>query len=261
MKILILSGISPRHKYFVREIQNISNIETLTITHKRLHKKRLVKMIIKSPSTFFSRFTKYLIYYLSGQYKKEKLFFGSFNDFNYDQVDDLNSFESISIMQEYDPDLIVSFGIPIISKKIISLAKFGAINLHGGISPHYKGGNTIFWALYNNEPEMAGATIHYMEKKVDSGAIIAQIYPSIKKNDNEISISAKIFKTASKEMSSIVQWILKNKKQIKGIQQKEKGNLYLAKQRTVFIDLKGKLLIKKNLRDIYLKERIERYYL
>ena len=154
----------------------------------------------------------------------------------------------------------MSFGIPIISKKVIAIPRLGSINLHGGISPQYKGGNTIFWALYNNEPELAGATIHYMVEKVDSGEVISKVYPSIQKGDNELSVSCKTFKDATAEMVSIVKWMIEHDKPIPGEVQKSKGHLYLAKHRNFMKEIGGLIKIKKYIRSTQLDQRIERFY-
>ena len=49
----------------------------------------------------------------------------------------------------------------------------GSINIHQGLTPYYRGGPPVFWELYNGEREI-GATVHFVESKVDTGEIIAQ---------------------------------------------------------------------------------------
>lgn len=260
MKVLILKGDSPRHNYFADSISSMEGLETLMLNHKRLGKKRLKKMILKSPSTFFNRMSKYFFQKLRGWNKKEEAFFGKIEFDSVVVVNSLNSPSSLKMMGDFAPDLLVAFGIPIISNKVISIPRFGAINLHGGISPQYKGGNTIFWPLYRNDIENTGATIHYMVKKVDSGKVIAKVYPDISSKDNEFSASAKTFKLATEEMKNIVNWVKTNSKQIEGLEQVGTGHLYLAKHRTFLIDLFGPMKIKKNLKKVSLPERIERFY-
>ena len=69
-----------------------------------------------------------------------------------------------------------------------------SVNLHGGISPLYRGGNTIFWPLFKGDLMHIGATIHYMVEKVDSGHILSRVYPEINETDNEFSLTGKISK-------------------------------------------------------------------
>lgn len=260
MRVVILKGDSPRHDYFAQELLKIRDIEFLIISPKRLSSDRLAKMIRKSPKTFLNRLTKYIVYNILQWNKKESIFYGKVEIEKQLVVENINSDSTFNRIKDFAPDLIVAFGVPIVSNRIIELPRFKSINLHGGISPEYKGGNTIFWPLFESKPELAGATIHYMVKKVDSGKIISKIYPDINSHDSELSVSCKTFKYASAEMVKIVEWIKNNRKLIDGIEQTGKGKLYLAKHRTLNKDLLGFFKIKKNLKRIALPYRIERYY-
>ena len=51
------------------------------------------------------------------------------------------------------------------------------VNLHGGLSPEYRGADCTFWALYNGEPENVGCTLHYINEGIDTGDLIAHISP------------------------------------------------------------------------------------
>jgi len=260
MRVVILKGDSPRHDYFAQRLLEIKDIEFLVISPKRLSSDRLGKMIRKSPKTFLNRLTKYIVYSILQWDRKESLFFGKGEIKEEIIVDNINSDSTFNLIKDFKSELIVAFGIPIVSNRIIELPRFKSINLHGGISPEYKGGNTIFWPLFESKPDLAGATIHYMVKKVDSGKVISKIYPDINPNDSELSVSCKTFKYASAEMVQVVEWIKKNRKLIDGIEQTSKGRLYLAKHRTLIKDFLGIFKIKKNLKGINLPYRIERYY-
>lgn len=260
MKIVVLKGNSPRHNFFAKSILNIENVECKLICHNRLGSKRLIKMIKKTPWTFFSRVGKYVYFFFTGWDKKEAAFFGQPAFTGELKVDNLNDSSTIEIIKDFAPDLIVSFGIPIISDRIISIPKYGAINLHGGVSPYYKGGNTIFWALLNDEANLAGATIHYMVNKVDSGDILVKIYPEIDPRDDELSVSVKTFKYATEEFSTLIRNLIIKKQALRGQKQSEKGKLYLAKDRTLLKSIWGSYRIKKNLKKVSLKKRIERFY-
>ena len=260
MKITILKGQDPRHIFFAQAIASIDTIETDIITHKRADTKRLKKMLFKSPKTFFNRVSKYIFYFFTKWNQKEKAFFGSNAIVNEKIIDNYNSKETVELIRNFKPDLIAVFGTPIIANEILEIPRYGAINLHGGISPEYKGGNTIFWALFNNELEKVGATIHYMVEKVDSGEILAKVYPDLDSQDSEFSASAKTFQYATEEFKHIIDWIEKNQKKPVGEEQTNKGKLYLAKDRTFFKDMQGLISIKNNLKKANLNKRVERFY-
>lgn len=88
--------------------------------------------------------------------------------------DSINSIESLDLLREYKPDLIVSIaGNEIFKHDLISLAKMGCINLHTGMLPKYRGLLPSFWAMKNNEKEI-GVTVFFVDLGIDSGPIIVQ---------------------------------------------------------------------------------------
>ena len=121
INICILKGQESRHNYFANELLKV-DANFLIIAHNRVNVERLKKMIFHSPVTFFNRVSKYIFYYLIGWNKKERLFFGNIK-LEQTNVDNLNSDQSINIIKEFKPDLILVFGTPILSKKIIDIPK------------------------------------------------------------------------------------------------------------------------------------------
>lgn len=82
--------------------------------------------------------------------------------------------KDFDIIGEINPDLIFSFYYrKIIPGNILNCAKMGAINIHPGLLPKYRGCVPSYWAILNNE-DWAGSTLHYMDGGIDSGDIIAQ---------------------------------------------------------------------------------------
>lgn len=73
-----------------------------------------------------------------------------------------------------NPELIVNLGAGLMDESVFSLAKWGAINIHTGILPKYRGINPIVWALCQGEPEQIGVTIHRIDRGIDTGAVLWQ---------------------------------------------------------------------------------------
>jgi methionyl-tRNA formyltransferase len=59
------------------------------------------------------------------------------------------------------------------------------INMHIGNLPHYKGNHCIFSALYDGAVDKVVATLHQLTPKLDGGAILDIVVPSILPSDNE----------------------------------------------------------------------------
>lgn len=88
-------------------------------------------------------------------------------------VDDLNGEEVYKILKEIAPNLLVIWGTGIIRPHIIKTAH-KAVNLHMGKCPEYRGAIANQYAFLHNDFANIGATIHYVEEKVDAGEILAQ---------------------------------------------------------------------------------------
>lgn len=52
-----------------------------------------------------------------------------------------------------------------------------AINIHMGVSPYYRGSSCNFWAMYDGNFHLVGATIHLLSKGLDSGRILFHAFP------------------------------------------------------------------------------------
>tara|TARA_R100000008_G_scaffold45908_1_gene27008 strand:+ start:42 stop:557 length:516 start_codon:yes stop_codon:yes gene_type:complete len=82
--------------------------------------------------------------------------------------------EIIALFNVYDVDLIVMAGwMRIVSKKFCDAFSGRIINLHPSLLPKYKGLNAIEQAMAAGETE-TGATVHFVNEHLDSGAIIKQ---------------------------------------------------------------------------------------
>lgn len=86
----------------------------------------------------------------------------------------INAAKSLSAVAEFRPDLILSISYnQILRQPILGLPPLGAINVHAGKLPFYRGRNVINWAIINGEREI-GVTVHYMDEGIDTGDIILQ---------------------------------------------------------------------------------------
>jgi len=100
--------------------------------------------------------------------------------------------EIINTLKNYDIELVVMAGwMRIMSSKFVNSFKNKIINIHPSLLPSFKGGNAIEEAMSYNS-KITGCSVHFVESKVDSGALIMQAALSISEEDNFDSISKKI---------------------------------------------------------------------
>lgn len=82
--------------------------------------------------------------------------------------------EAVEILRGYDADIFVvaAFG-QILSEEILSMPKYGCVNIHASLLPKYRGAGPIQWAVINGEKK-TGITIMQMEKGLDTGDMLLQ---------------------------------------------------------------------------------------
>ncbi|AEP09348.1 formyl transferase, C-terminal domain protein [Micavibrio aeruginosavorus ARL-13] len=87
----------------------------------------------------------------------------------------LNADKWISYIREQNVDLVVAMlWLDTIGEEVISGARLGFLNLHGGMLPRYRGNACSNWAILNKEDQQ-GLSVHLMEAgKLDSGPVVLQ---------------------------------------------------------------------------------------
>jgi len=82
--------------------------------------------------------------------------------------------EFMALLRTMRPDAIVvaAYG-QILPKDILTLPRYGCINIHASLLPAYRGAAPINWAIIKGERE-TGNTIMLMDEGMDTGAILMQ---------------------------------------------------------------------------------------
>ncbi|MFN0196033.1 MAG: polysaccharide deacetylase family protein [Planctomycetaceae bacterium] len=88
-------------------------------------------------------------------------------------VEDIHSESTLSEVRNHAPDLGLSLAAPILREPLFSIPRLGTINLHKGKVPDYRGMPPAFWELWNDEKSV-GCTVHRVDNKLDTGAMIRQ---------------------------------------------------------------------------------------
>lgn len=90
--------------------------------------------------------------------------------------------EFVAQLREMNPDLIVvaAFG-QLLSQEILSMPKYGCINVHASLLPKYRGAAPIHYAIMQGEKE-SGVTIMQMDIGMDTGDMIKKVVVPIDEN-------------------------------------------------------------------------------
>ena len=121
------------------------------------------------------------------------------------EVDSLRSNVTIEQIAGLNPDIFVIVAFKILPEKLLSLPKFGSINLHASLLPRYRGAGPIQWALMNGDKK-TGVTIFQLRKEVDAGNILMQKEILINPEDDMLSLGNRI----SQEGAQLIPIVLDN---------------------------------------------------
>jgi folate-dependent phosphoribosylglycinamide formyltransferase PurN len=102
-------------------------------------------------------------------------------------VSSANDHQTLNELKLTAEEIIIVNGTRILSSQIINIPGKAYINIHAGITPAYRGVHGAYWAYRNNEPHLAGVTIHFIDKGIDTGKVIRQEIIQKKQTDNFIT--------------------------------------------------------------------------
>jgi methionyl-tRNA formyltransferase len=155
---------------------------------------------------------------------------------------ELNSPGVVRAIESTYPDVVLVSGTRIIRSPLLDVKpSLGLINLHTGLAPYYRGGPCTFWALFNEEPEYAGATVHHLTPGIDSGDIVLSARASLDYTDSVASLDCRVIDLGhalvARALALLAQGLALR------VPQWEKGRLFLYRQFTAAarLDLEGRL--------------------
>lgn len=90
------------------------------------------------------------------------------------------------------PDFLFSFYFrKMIPARVLSLARRGALNMHGSLLPRFRGRSPVNWAILKGATE-TGASLHYMTEKPDAGDLVDQERVPIGPDDDALTVSRRV---------------------------------------------------------------------
>jgi methionyl-tRNA formyltransferase len=80
--------------------------------------------------------------------------------------------EALEILKNLNPDciVVVAYG-KLLPKEILTLPKYGCVNIHASLLPKYRGAAPIQWAVLNGD-EKTGVSTMQMDEGMDTGDIL-----------------------------------------------------------------------------------------
>lgn len=109
----------------------------------------------------------------------------------------------VSALQALQPDLLLVWSYTmLLPGGVLAIPRLGAVNVHGGLLPEYRGGHVMNWAIANGERE-TGVTLAFIDEGIDTGPVIAERRFPITPVDDAASVRDKL-RTAGESL--LTEW-------------------------------------------------------
>ena len=258
--VMVLCGRSPRHLWVANELCRAGTpVAIVQETGREWSARKLVKLLV--PSIALPKAWRWLRdrwRYVGGA--EARFFFGEKTpslvraDLLH-EVAHINEANVVRLARTLSPDVIAVFGTSLIRGDLLKEGRLGMINLHGGLSPEYRGADCTFWALYNNEPEKIGCTLHFIDAGIDTGRLIAHVSPAIDGNEDELLLFWRAVRDSAAVYVEAIRRLARG--DAIGVTQPSRGTLYQMRQRGLRHELRVARALRKGLlRDKRLGRRV-----
>jgi hypothetical protein len=234
LKVLVLCGRSPRHLYVANALCASADVQAIVQeTGSEFSARKLFRRL--RPDNLLRKSWRWLRDRRRYAGNPEAKFFFPDRQPRLDrpelvrEVPHINHPEVVHLAQELQPDLICVFGTSLIRGALLNEGRLGIVNLHGGLSPEYRGADCTFWALYNGEPEKVGCTLHYIDSGIDTGRLIAHVSPEVREGDGELVLFWRAVRDSAAVYVEVVARLARGEPL--GTPQAGKGRLYQVKDR------------------------------
>ena len=163
----------------------------------------------------------------------------------------LYSDSMLQSLRKLAPKVGFVFGGPLLKKELFEIPQYGCVNIHTGLVNHYRGVDSSLWAMYDNRPDLIGATLHYIDKSIDAGNVIDTGVINIGPLDNLESLFYKSCQAGFYLLSNNIGDIITNKVNKQAL--KNKGKLYQNKDKNSDIVNRAKENLRKYKNENYFR--------
>ena len=229
--IVLFTGDHLRHKYLADSFSKVFD-ELIWIVEKR---EKFMPNIDRNFNTEIQKLQK--IHFEKRLDAEKKFFTADAGDLSKNKINqifkinqkDIYNGKLKKILSKVNAKFLISYGVHKIPENIMKNLKGRIWNVHGGLSPWYRGVATHFWPSYMLEPEYTGMTLHETTSDIDGGNIIHQSISELNINDGIHQNACRTVKSFSDELPNILYKNIKRKKKLIGIKSKTHGRIWTSR--------------------------------
>ncbi len=209
MRVIVCCGDQPRHHFYTNVLAEQLNIVGV------IHQQREARLEFPEIEGSDSRLNR-MHFDLRAQ-KEEQYFLPKGTRLRAPDAEvlevtrqTLNAKASVELLRDLKPDVVVVYGTHLFGHKLIDASPEWLINLHGGLSPWYRGSATLFWPIYMMQPGFCGTTLHIIDRHIDSGDILQHSRPEIRADDTVHDIGCRAIVSAADDMIRLLKKLEKH---------------------------------------------------
>lgn len=202
MKVVFLTGSHPRHAYMARCIAASGALAGLVIERRE-------DMLPQPPDGLPMKTDAVFRHHFLLREHEEGAHFGTavLPDVTTRRVEmaELNTAATVDFINALKPDLVMSYGVHKLTPETLDGIQAPLKwNIHGGLSPWYRGVTTHFWPSYFLEPQMTGMTVHELTQDIDGGALIHQSAAALVRGDGLHALACRAVMALGEELPQLV---------------------------------------------------------
>lgn len=202
MGIVFMTGNHPRHSYLARCVAASGQLSGLIIERRE-------ELIPQPPAGLRESTRDLFVRHFAGRADAEARFFSEAHlppgiETLAISQNDLNTPVVWDFLDRHRPDLLLSYGVHKLTEDTLSHASGRRWNIHGGLSPWYRGVITHFWPSYLLEPQMTGMTVHTLTQAIDGGEIVHQAAAELVRDDGLHDLACRAVLALGRELPRLV---------------------------------------------------------
>ena len=227
MKIVFLTGNQPRHLYLARSLADAGLLSRLVMEERE-------EFVPDPPVDLEASLSRLWRRHFEGRADAEARHFGQpAVDLDTSsclkvQRESLNEPHVAEFVKNAGADLAISYGVHFLKRETLDQFPDTRWNLHGGLSPWYRGVITLFWPSYMLEPQMTGMTVHQLTQALDGGPVVHHVPAPLVRGDGVHDLACRAVKAAAQELPELAKRLqagtLKEPER-----QKNSGKLWLSR--------------------------------
>lgn len=202
MSIVLMTGSHPRHAFIAQAVARSGMLAGLVIEEREDH-------VPQPPEGLDDTLRVLFVRHFAERAKAEERAFGT--SVVLPSVEtcrvalaELNGPRVWDFLDRLKPRLLLSYGVHKLVPETLNRVAGLRWNIHGGLSPWYRGVITHFWPSYMLEPQMTGMTVHETTEAIDGGAVIHQNVAALVRGDGVHDLACRAVAGLAEELPELV---------------------------------------------------------